>query len=105
MLSKASIFIALFIQSISAWPAVPPSTAQASPPLTSCQSGSTFVQNNILYDCKADESGQPHAKPIGCAPEGDKDKAILKPGETFTTEHFKYHCDEENSALVLKVIS
>uniref|UniRef100_A0A914PFZ3 Abnormal cell migration protein 18-like fibronectin type I domain-containing protein n=1 Tax=Panagrolaimus davidi TaxID=227884 RepID=A0A914PFZ3_9BILA len=69
-----------------------------------CTSGESFVRNNILYDC-INESGKTHAKPIGCAPEGDKDKTIVKAGEMFTTEHFKYQCDEENDALVLKVIN
>lgn len=104
METKVLPYFALFVLNIVAWPAVPAPSTYHSPPLSVCTSGETFVHNNIIYDCVG-ENGQTHAKPIACAPEGDKNKSVVKPGEIFSNEHFKYKCEEENNALVLKVIS
>uniref|UniRef100_A0A7E4UM29 Ig-like domain-containing protein n=1 Tax=Panagrellus redivivus TaxID=6233 RepID=A0A7E4UM29_PANRE len=86
-----------------AWPTGVTTSESPSDDVPACLAGSTFVRDNILYECHSGD-GLTENKPIACAPEGS-DKTLVQPGEYHVSEHFKYQCVHEDDDLVLKIVN
>ncbi|KAI6181879.1 hypothetical protein M3Y98_00876700 [Aphelenchoides besseyi] len=95
----ASLFLCLSVNAQSTT-----STSSTSNRTTCKHSGHRFVHDYIQFQCYVDDAGKLQLRPIGCVPTNSSTGTAISPGQTFTSEHFRYACvRRSNDTLVLKI--